>query len=142
MTRTTSPDTADVIVVGAGPAGSSSAIHLAKAGMKVLLLEKSQFPREKVCGDGLTPRAIKELSLLGIDISGLGWKRTKGLRIHVGRTQYHLEWPDLVAYPPFGMTQRRQVFDQLLPELVVRRVGMRPDHGNGHPIAEAHFAGI
>ena len=52
---------ADVIVVGAGPAGSTTAYHLAKAGLDVLLLEKTAFPREKVCGDGLTPRATKQL---------------------------------------------------------------------------------
>ena len=46
---------ADVIVVGAGPGGSTAAAHLARAGVRVLLLEKTTFPREKVCGDGLTP---------------------------------------------------------------------------------------
>ncbi|HEX5345569.1 MAG TPA: FAD-dependent oxidoreductase, partial [Pseudonocardiaceae bacterium] len=46
---------ADVIVVGAGPAGSTAAAYLARSGLDVLLLEKSTFPREKVCGDGLTP---------------------------------------------------------------------------------------
>ena len=49
---------ADVIVVGAGPAGSSAAYWLATAGLDVLMLEKTTFPREKVCGDGLTPRAV------------------------------------------------------------------------------------
>jgi flavin-dependent dehydrogenase len=51
-----SENQADVIVVGAGPAGSTTAYHLAKAGLDVLLLEKTAFPREKICGDGLTPR--------------------------------------------------------------------------------------
>ena len=59
-------DSADVIVVGAGPAGSTTAFYLAQAGLDVLLLEKSHFPREKVCGDGLTPRAVKQLSLIHI----------------------------------------------------------------------------
>ena len=58
--------TADVIVVGAGPAGSATAAYLAMAGLDVLLLEKTTFPREKVCGDGLTPRAVRELITLGI----------------------------------------------------------------------------
>ena len=48
-------DEADVIVVGAGPAGATTAFYLAQSGLDVLLLEKSRFPREKVCGDGLTP---------------------------------------------------------------------------------------
>ena len=51
--------TADVIVVGAGPGGSTTAAYLAMAGLDVLLLEKTTFPREKVCGDGLTPRAVR-----------------------------------------------------------------------------------
>ncbi|MEJ7649354.1 MAG: FAD-dependent oxidoreductase [Nakamurella sp.] len=57
---------ADVIIVGAGPTGSSAAVHLARAGTDVLLLEKSTFPRDKVCGDGLTPRGA-QLRLAGGD---------------------------------------------------------------------------
>ena len=58
---------ADVIVVGAGPAGSAAAYHLANTGLDVLLLEKASFPRDKVCGDGLTPRAVASLVRMGID---------------------------------------------------------------------------
>jgi glycine/D-amino acid oxidase-like deaminating enzyme len=59
-------DEADVIVVGAGPAGSATAYYLAQAGLDVLVLEKAAFPRDKVCGDGLTPRAVKQLTAMGI----------------------------------------------------------------------------
>lgn len=82
VTTPRSEHSADVIVVGAGPAGSATAYHLAKSGLDVLLLEKTAFPREKVCGDGLTPRATKQLVAMGIDISEeAGWLRNKGLRI-------------------------------------------------------------
>ena len=64
---TPSEQHADVIVVGAGPGGSATAAWLAGAGLDVLLLEKATFPRDKICGDGLTPRAVKELIALGVD---------------------------------------------------------------------------
>ena len=51
----------DVLVVGAGPAGSATAIHLARAGASVLLVDKAMFPRDKPCGGGLTGRALKHV---------------------------------------------------------------------------------
>ena len=82
MTGTTAPERqADVIVVGAGPAGASTAYHLAQAGADVLLLEKSAFPRDKVCGDGLTPRAVRSLIGMGFDLDEPGWHKNEGLRI-------------------------------------------------------------
>ena len=75
-------ETADVIVVGAGPAGSAVAYYLATAGLDVLMLEKTHFPREKVCGDGLTPRAVKALTAMGVPMpENDGWLRNRGLRI-------------------------------------------------------------
>ena len=58
---------ADVVVVGAGPAGSAAAWQLRQAGREVVVLEKAQFPREKVCGDGLTPRGVQALRDLDVD---------------------------------------------------------------------------
>ncbi|HXP20753.1 MAG TPA: geranylgeranyl reductase family protein [Streptosporangiaceae bacterium] len=111
----TSSDTADVIVVGAGPAGSSVAYYLATAGLDVLLLEKTSFPREKVCGDGLTPRAVKALTAMGIQIAESdGWPRNKGLRIIGGGGRIELAWPDLSVYPGFGMVRTRTDFDEIL----------------------------
>jgi geranylgeranyl reductase family protein len=57
---------AEVVVVGAGPAGSSTAYFLARAGVDVLLVDRAEFPREKVCGDGLTPRALAVLNTMGV----------------------------------------------------------------------------
>jgi menaquinone-9 beta-reductase len=111
----TATDTADVIVVGAGPAGSATAFYLAAAGLDVLVLEKSHFPREKVCGDGLTPRAVKALTAMGVPIGpGDGWLRNKGLRIIGGGGRIELPWPELSSYPGFGLVRTRLDFDQIL----------------------------
>ena len=53
--------TYDALVVGAGPAGSATAIHLSRAGARVLLADKARFPRDKPCGGGLTGRALKQI---------------------------------------------------------------------------------
>lgn len=105
---------ADVIVVGAGPAGATTAYYLAERGVDVLLLEKSAFPRDKVCGDGLTPRAVRQLERMGVDTHGEGWIRNHGLRIIGGGMRLHLPWPDLKDYPNYGLVRTRMDFDQLL----------------------------
>jgi geranylgeranyl reductase family protein len=108
-------DAADVIVVGAGPAGSTTAAYLASAGLDVLLLEKSAFPREKVCGDGLTPRAVKELVALGIPLREEdGWIRNKGLRVIGGGVRMQIPWPDLASFPDYGLVRPRKDFDETL----------------------------
>ena len=56
----------DVIVIGAGPGGSTTAFYLAQAGLNTLLLDKADFPRDKTCGDGLTPRALHVLAEIGV----------------------------------------------------------------------------
>lgn len=107
---------ADVIVVGAGPGGSATAAHLARAGIKTLLLEKTEFPREKVCGDGLTPRAVKELLALDIDLTTRGWIKNKGLRIIGGGHRLELPWPELSVFPDYGLVRTRADLDQILAQ--------------------------
>jgi len=108
-------DDADVIVVGAGPSGSTAAYYLAQAGLDVLLIEKSRFPREKVCGDGLTPRGVKALIALGVDVSEeAGWLRNKGLRVIGGGLRLELDWPELSSYPGYGLVRTRASLDEQL----------------------------
>src|SRR3954466_3757374 len=112
---------ADVIVVGAGPAGSSAAYWLASSGLDVAVLEKSSFPREKVCGDGLTPRGTRALVEMGIDVSEAnGWLHNRGLRVIGGGQRLHLDWPDLTTFPPFGLVRPRADLDALLANQAVK----------------------
>jgi geranylgeranyl reductase family protein len=113
--RRRADEDADVIVVGAGPSGATAATYLARAGLDVLLLEKATFPREKVCGDGLTPRGVKQLIDLGIDMrEEAGWLHNKGLRVITAHHAMELDWPDLAGFPPFGVVRPRQDFDEML----------------------------
>jgi len=108
-------DDADVIVVGAGPSGATTAYYLAQAGLDVLLIEKARFPREKVCGDGLTPRAVKTLVAMGVDVGPeSGWLRNKGLRVIGYGMRLEMEWPELDSYPGYGLVRSRSSLDETL----------------------------
>ncbi|GHA54887.1 drug:proton antiporter [Streptomyces tauricus] len=142
-----SEHSADVIVVGAGPAGSTTAYYLAKAGLDVLLLEKTAFPREKVCGDGLTPRATKQLVSMGIDISEeAGWLRNKGLRIIGGGVRLQLDWPELASYPDYGLVRKRDDFDEQLARQAQKAGARLYERCNvGAPIVDdrtGHITGV
>src|ERR1700709_2698773 len=112
---------ADVIVVGAGPSGSSAAYWMASAGLDVLLLEKTTFPREKVCGDGLTPRGTRALIDMGIDVSeAAGWLHNKGLRVIGGGLRLELPWPELDSFPNYGLVRPRADLDHMLVSQAVK----------------------
>ncbi|WP_154606136.1 geranylgeranyl reductase family protein [Arthrobacter sp. AQ5-05] len=104
-----------VLIVGAGPAGSTAAYHLASAGVEVTVLEKTRFPREKVCGDGLTPRAVREIQLMGLPHDPAeGWRRNKGLRLIAGGRTIEVPWPELSNFPDYGLIRTRLGFDESL----------------------------
>lgn len=108
---------ADVIVIGAGPGGSAAAYYLAQEGFDVIALEKARFPREKVCGDGLTPRAVRELQMIGLDTPrDEGWIPSKGLRMVGGGHRLEFPWHDLEAFPDYGLSLPRAAFDHKLAE--------------------------
>lgn len=111
------PPQVDAIVVGAGPGGGAAAWHLARRGLDVLLVERSAFPREKVCGDGFTPRGVKQLQEIGIDPLSEGFTRIDGLRVYRDAAPIlEMPWPELRNYPNFGVVRTRLDFDHLLAE--------------------------
>src|SRR5690625_4637765 len=106
---------ADVIVVGAGPGGSAAAHYLANYGLDVVVLERATFPRDKVGGDGLTPRTVSEIVRMGVPVQQEdGWQRNKGLRVYGGGRKYYFEWPEIERYPNYGAASARNKLDQTL----------------------------
>ncbi len=106
--------THDLIVIGAGPGGCAAAISAAREGADVLVLEKGRTGRDKVCGDGLTPRAVAALDRLAIDMTDA--HRIDGLRMIAGRTRRELPWPDNGTFPPRGAVWPRRILDARLAD--------------------------
>lgn len=110
----------DVLVIGAGPGGSAAAYHLARHGIDVTMLERTRFPREKVCGDGLTPRGVAAVKRMGIDPNEPGFERVHGLRVHSRRDTIELPFPELTSWPDFGVVRTRHDLDAMLAERAVK----------------------
>jgi geranylgeranyl reductase family protein len=107
----------DIAIIGGGPGGSAAAISAARAGLRVVLCEKGPHGRDKVCGDGLTPRAIGALDELGIDHSVA--HRIDGLRMIAGKKQRELAWPTTDRFPNHGAVWPRQRFDNHLLDVAI-----------------------
>ena len=99
----------DIVVIGAGPAGAATAIAAARAGARVLVVDQAEYGRDKICGDGLTPRAIGALEQLGIDYSDA--HRIDGLRMIAGRRERELAWPAGGRFPDHGAVWPRRRLD-------------------------------
>jgi geranylgeranyl reductase family protein len=107
-----------VLVVGAGPAGSAAAAWAARAGRDVLLIDAAQFPRDKTCGDGLTPRAIEQMQLLGMSEWLSQRPRNRGIRMLGFGAEHELAWngPHL---PNFGSAAPRAELDEAILSVAV-----------------------
>ncbi len=107
--------TFDVVVVGAGPSGSACALWLARAGWSVALVEKKTFPREKTCGDGLTPRSVHQLAAMGLEdkVAAHG-HRYGGLRAFGFGASLEMAWPEHPVFPNYGYTITRFNLDGLV----------------------------
>ncbi len=106
----------DVVVVGAGPAGSSCGYWLADAGWDVVVVEKKEFPREKTCGDGLTPRAVRQLADMGLEQALAGSHRYTGLRAFGFGQSIEMQWPEHPHFPDYGYTITRHDLDGLVAD--------------------------
>jgi len=106
----------DVAIVGAGPGGSAAAHYLAAQGMDVLLLDKAEFPRDKTCGDGLTPRALHILEDIGIleEVTAAGF-RVNGLELHArAGNMMKASVPDHPDFPDHMLIVPRLKLDDII----------------------------
>ncbi len=107
----------DLLVIGGGPAGAATAIRAARAGVRVTVFEKGPHGRDKVCGDGLTPRAVAAMHDLDLDVSRA--HRIDGLRMIAGSTTRELAWPETDRFPAHGAVWPRRQFDAFLIDAAI-----------------------
>ncbi|GIU85719.1 MAG: drug:proton antiporter [Acidimicrobiia bacterium] len=103
-----------MLVVGAGPSGAAAAYWLAARGHRVLVVEKKRFPRDKTCGDGLTPRAVRQLHDMGLAGELARYQRYDGLRSMGHGMTLELAWPAHPDFPSYGYVVRRRDLDGMV----------------------------
>src|SRR4029434_10053057 len=101
-----------IAIVGAGPAGSAAGRHLATRGHPVTLIDRAEVPRERTCGDWLTPAAMSELALLGLDRDALSMQAPG----HATVTTTRLVSPDGRARPRASAAPGRRATPRVLAE--------------------------
>lgn len=115
---------ADVVVAGGGIAGSAVAMLLGRAGLRVELFERGEFPREKPCGEGIMPAGVAVLGRLGV-LGPIGGTPFRGVRYHVGDRMATGPFPRAEGVPHEGLAQRRAVIDRVLFEAAAATPGVR-----------------
>jgi len=109
----------DAVVVGAGPGGAATATLLARGGAKVLLCDRSSFPRDKTCGGGLTPRGVGAIERLGITLGERDARRVDGVEMYGPDGSLQVAFPSTSSWPSYGLVGRRSVIDQKIVDQAV-----------------------
>ena len=128
--------TPDVLVVGGGPGGTATAHWLAQRGLDVIVAEKKSYPRTKTCGDGLTPRAIRQLIDMGYDFAIPELHRIEGLRAYAGELVIELPWPEHSIYPNWGAAIRRADLDMQVAALAEKQGAVIRQNTEAVPLVE------
>ena len=129
-----------MLVVGAGPAGAAAGYYLATHGHSVTIVEKKTFPRDKTCGDALTPRAVKHLTDMGLAQVLSHFHRTDGIRFTAKGRELELAWPSHSDYPQHGFVARRHDLDGIVAQnAVAAGATLLQGFEALHPVVERGF---
>ena len=132
----------DIAVIGGGPAGAATAIRAARAGARVVVVEKGSYGRDKICGDGLTPRAVQALNQLEIPLDGA--HHVDGLRMIAGKRERELAWSDGGRFPAYGAVWPRRRLDAALIDAAAAAGADVRFESEGEPVfaADGSVSGI
>jgi geranylgeranyl reductase family protein len=131
----------DIAVIGGGPAGAATAIRAARAGARVVVVEKGAHGRDKVCGDGLTPRAVAALDELEITLEDA--HHIDGLRMIAGKQVRELPWPSGGRFPDYGAVwPRRRLDAALIDAAIVAGADVRFETSGDPVIDDGRVTGI
>jgi flavin-dependent dehydrogenase len=103
----------DLAIAGGGPAGSAAAWQAAQTVARVVVVDKAQFPRDKPCGDGLTPRTVSFIQKMGLADEVAGFHRVNGAKVF-SPSEWDLSFPLRPGMPDHGHVARRSELDTLL----------------------------
>ena len=125
----------DIAVIGGGPAGAATAIRAARGGASVVVVEKGRHGRDKICGDGLTPRAVAALDELAIPLDAA--HRIAGLRMIAGKQVRELPWGSDGRFPDHGAVWPRRLLDAALVDAAAAAGADVRFETEGMPILDA-----